>query len=79
VACAPTWANAAGTETFDVADAQWTASGAGITARFAVLYSVTSGDLIAFSILDSAPADVSVSAGNTLTVQINAAGVFTLA
>lgn len=77
VTCAATWTNSSGTETFDVADASWTASGAGITARFAVLYDSTTGDLICFSILDSAPADVVVAAGNTLTVQINASGVFT--
>jgi len=77
VTCAATWTNSSGTETFDVADASWTASGSGITARFAVIYDSTTGDLIAFSILDSAPADVTVAAGNTLTVQINASGAFT--
>lgn len=77
--CAATWVNASGTETFDVADASWTASGGSITARFAVLYDSTSGDLIAYSVLDSTPADVTVTDGNTLTVQINASGVFTLA
>ena len=79
VTCAATYTNSSGTETFDVADATWTASSSGITTRFAVLYNSTSGNLIAYSILDSTPADVSVTAGNTLTVQINASGVFTLA
>jgi hypothetical protein len=30
-------------------------------------------------LLDSTPADVTVTTGNTLTIQINALGVFTLA
>src|ERR1051326_4115561 len=38
VTVAPTWTNSAGTETWDVADAVWTAAGGSITARFAVLY-----------------------------------------
>ena len=78
VTVAPTWSNAAGTETFTVANATWNATSSGITARFAVLYDSTSGDLIAYCILDSTPADVVVSAGNSLTIQANASGVFTL-
>ena len=79
VSVAPTWSNASGTETFTTANATWTASGSGITARTAVLYDSTSGDLICWSVLDSTPADVTVSAGNTLTVQANGSGVFTVA
>src|ERR1035437_8701414 len=65
-ACAQTFTNASGTETFDVADASWTASGGSITARFAVLYDDTAAnkDLIAYCLLDSAPADVTVTDGN---------------
>lgn len=76
-----TYNNSSGTLTFDVADPSWTAAGGSITARFAVLYSdtATNKDLIAFCLLDSTPADVAVTDGNTLTIQINAAGVFTLA
>jgi len=79
VVCAPTYSQVAGTATFDTADASWTASGGSITARFAVLYDDTAAnkDLIAFCLLDSAPADVVVTTGNTLTIQI--ANVFTLA
>jgi hypothetical protein len=83
VTCAATWTNSAGTETFDIADAVWTASGGSITARFAVLRA--SGTLngivdpiLAVCLLDTTPADVTATAGNTLTVQINASGVFTL-
>jgi hypothetical protein len=66
------------TVTFDTTDpAVWTASGAGCTARFAVLYEV-SGNVIAYCLLDSTPADVTITAGNTLTLTINASGIFTL-
>lgn len=67
------------TVTFDTTDpAVWTASGAGFTAYYAVLYEVA-GNVLAYCLLDSSPADVTVTAGNTLTITINASGVFTLA
>lgn len=67
------------TVTFDVSDpTAWTASGGSITARFAVLYEV-SGNVICYCLLDSTPADVTATSGNTLTITINASGVFTLA
>jgi hypothetical protein len=46
----------------------WVASGSGIVARTAVLYKI-GGNIIAFSVLDSTPADVTVSTGNTLTIK----------
>lgn len=67
------------TVTVDIAtDPVWTASGGAITARFAVIYEV-GGDVLCYCLLDSAPADVSATDGNTLTVAANASGVFTLA
>lgn len=60
---------------FDVADAEWTASGGSITARFAVLYNSTTGGLIGYSLLDDTPADVTATDGNTFTIAINASGV----
>ena len=63
---------------FDVADVVWTASGGSIVARFAVIYEV-GGDVICYCLLDSAPADVTATAGNTFTIQISSSGVFTLA
>ena len=67
------------TVTFDSTDPTvWTASGGSITARFAVLYEV-SGNVVCYALLDSAPADVTATTGNTLTVSINASGIFTLA
>lgn len=66
------------TVTADSSDATWTASGGSIVARFAVIYEV-GGNVLAYCLLDSAPADVTVTDGNSLTVQIHASGVFTLA
>lgn len=71
----------AGTTTVTVdisSDPVWTASGGSITARFAVIYEVA-GNVLCYCLLDSTPADVTATDGNTLTVQINASGVFTLA
>jgi len=76
-----TFNNSGGTVTFDSADPSWTMSGGSLVARFAVIYSDTaaSKNLIAYCLLDSAPADVTVTDGNTLTLQISASGVFTAA
>jgi hypothetical protein len=71
----------AGTTTVTVdiqTDPVWTASGGSITARFAELYEV-SGNVLCYALLDSTPADVTATDGNTLTVAANASGVFTLA
>lgn len=56
----------------------WTASGGSITARFAAIYEV-SGNVLCFCTLDSTPADVTATTGNTLTVGSNGGTVFTLA
>lgn len=76
VTVAGTVSEASGTVTFDVADPQWTASGGSIVCRYAVLYDSTTGDLLAYSLLDSSPADVTVTDTNILTIQINASGVY---
>jgi hypothetical protein len=71
----------AGTTTVTVdigTDPVWTASGGSITARFAAIYEVA-GNVLCFSTLDTTPADVTATTGNTLTVAANASGVFTLA
>jgi hypothetical protein len=75
-----TWSNSSGTITFDADNVIWTASGGSITARFAVIYDDTvAGDpLLAVCLLDTAPADVTATTGNTLTITINASGIFTL-
>ena len=71
----------AGTTTVTVdigTDPVWTAGSAGIAARFAVIYEVA-GDVLCYSLLDTTPADVSATEGNTLTVAAHTNGVFTLA
>jgi len=59
-------------------DPVWTASGGSIVARFAVIYEVA-GNVLCYCLLDSTPADVTVTDGNTLTVAAHASGVFDLA
>jgi hypothetical protein len=71
----------AGTTTVTVditTDPVWTASGGSIVARFGVIYEV-SGNVLCYSTLDTAPADVTATTGNTLTVAAHASGVLTLA
>jgi len=76
------WSHSAGTTMFDLADAAWTATGGSIVCRYAVIYDDTptspADPLICWSLLDNAPADITVTAGNTLTIQINASGVLTI-
>ncbi len=64
---------ATATITFDTGNVSWTGSGGGFTARAAVMYDDTSSnkDLIAYFLLDSTPADITVAAGITLTITIN--------
>lgn len=66
------------TVTADSTDATWNASGGSIVARFAVVYEV-GGEILCYCLLDSTPADVTVTTGNPLTVQIHTSGLFTLA
>ena len=68
----------AGTTTannFDVEDANWTAVGGDIVARFAVMHNITTGGLIGYSLLNDTPADVTATDGNSLKVAINVNGV----
>lgn len=64
------------TVTVAITDASWTASGGSIVARFAVVYEVA-GNVQVYCTLDSAPADVTVASGNTLTIS-GANNLFTL-
>lgn len=78
-----TWTEAAGVVTLDAADPQWTASGGPITARFAVIYKLGTANavvnpLVAYCLLDTTPADVTSTDGNSLTIQINALGIATI-
>ena len=77
-----TRANSGGTITWDeTTNPVWTASGGSIVARFAVIYDDThaSDQALAVCLLDTTPANVTATDGNTLTVTMNASGLFTLA
>lgn len=58
----------------------WTASGAGLAARYAVLYEVGQ-DVYGYVLLESPAADKTASAGNTLTVDSDGtpSNIFTVA
>ncbi len=75
-----TWTQSTVTMTFDAADTSWTASGAGITARYAVIRSTVTANghvepLLAYVLLDITPADVTATAGNDFVLQWNASGI----
>lgn len=73
--------NSSGTITIDeTTNPVWTASGGAITARYAVIYDDThANDMPCFvCLLDTAPADVSATDGNTFTITMNASGLVTL-
>ena len=65
-----TWNRASGVATFDSDPVVWTAAGGPIVARYAVLIDVdaTNDKLIGYMLLDAAPANVTATDGNTLTV-----------
>lgn len=78
-----TWTNSSGTSTFTSTAPVYTASGGSIVTRFSVIYqSGTFGGLtdvlVAVCLLDTAPADVTTTSGNTLTLTRNASGILTL-
>lgn len=80
VLTAESWADGSpqGQPTFDCDDPTWTASGADITFRWAVVYDNTDTNktIIGHILVDNTPADYTISDGNTLTLQINASGLF---
>ena len=77
-----TWTRSGSTTTFDAADFVWTASGGSIGPfRIAVIRKSGTANahvdpLICYCILDSA--DITVTSGNTFTIQLNASGIFTV-
>lgn len=72
-----TWTTtASGIYEWDAADIDWTASGGTLAPHYAVIYHVASDTPIAMSKLDTAA--LSVTDGNTLTLELNSAGIFTL-
>lgn len=84
VLASPTWTEASGTITFDAVDNLFTAAGGSIIARFAAIQddSVASPVIdptVCHSLLDNTPGDVTATDGNTLTIEMAAGGIFTLA
>lgn len=56
----------------------WTASGGSIVARYAVILDTTAAKLVAYCLLDTTPADITVTTTNTLTITPHSSGVITL-
>jgi hypothetical protein len=77
-------ASGSGTSTFDSNDPSWTVTSSALAARYAVLVHDANGDgalaagdkPLAYCLLDTTPADYSVSPGNNFTIQLNANGYF---
>lgn len=78
-----TWTRSGAVASFAAANAVWTASGAGITCRYAVArllgtFNSLVDPLIGYYLLDTTPADVVTSSGNTLTLAFTGGVVLTL-
>lgn len=65
-----TWSQTGGVATFDSDPVVWTATDSGIVARYGVLVDLTATNdkLIGYFLLESPAANVTTTAGNTLTV-----------
>lgn len=63
---------ATATITWSTSSVSWTGSGGGFVARFAYIYDDTAAvkQVIAYCLLDSTPADVTVASGITLTLTV---------
>jgi hypothetical protein len=74
-----TLAEAAGTVTLDADDTTWTAASGDIVARYAVIYDDTDvgKTIIGYVLLDTTPADVTVTDGNDFTIVWAATGILT--
>lgn len=77
------WSNSAGTITFTCTGPAFSASGGSIVARFAVIYKNATVNsivkpILCICLLDTTPADITISNGVTFTLTTNASGVFTL-
>lgn len=66
--------------TFDFANPVFTASGGSIVARYWFIFDDTlaSDPLVAYGLIDQTPGDVTTTDTNTLTIQVNASGLFTV-
>lgn len=78
-----TWTRSGATSKLDASDVVWTATDSGITARYAIIRASGTlnglvDPLVAYVLLDTTPANVSASAGNTLTLTWHANGILTI-
>jgi hypothetical protein len=78
-----TWTNSSGVAKFTSDPVVFTATGGNITARFAAIYKNGTANgrvnpLVGYCLLDDTPADVTLTAGNTLTIVMHANGAFTV-
>ncbi len=79
--CTQTWTHSGGTTTFDSDDPQYTASGGNIVFRYACVYDDTpaatpTDPLCFYSLVDNTPADTTINDGNSLSLVINASGMY---
>jgi hypothetical protein len=75
------WSRSGGTCSFSCDPVSWLASDSGMIARVAVVHadlSLSDKPLVGYILLESANADVVVTAGNTLTITPHPSGLFTL-
>lgn len=76
IACTVT--EAGGIVDVDFADVQWSASGAGLTARYAAVIDTTTtpDEIVAHCVCDGTPADVTAPSGNLFKIQFHTNGLF---
>jgi hypothetical protein len=78
-----TWTNVSGVVTFTAGNIVYNASGGSIIARFVVIYQSglfngVQDALIGVSLLDTTPADITTTSGNSFTISPNASGMFSI-
>lgn len=78
-----TWTASGATLTFKSGNGTWTASGGSLIQRYAVIYKNATVNgiikpILCVCLLDTTPANVTVTSGNILSIAINASGIFTL-
>ncbi len=66
-----------GTVEFACDDITWTASGADIVCRYAIIYNSDDSQLVAMCLLDNTPDDVTIPDGLPMTIRSND-GIFTI-
>lgn len=73
---AATLTKTSGNINFSSANVDWTASGGSVVCRYAVTINSTTGGLVAYSLLDVTPDDITLTNTNTLTLNISVNDIF---